>query len=73
MAGNGTAGFSGDNGPATSAQLSAAGVAMDFAGNLYIADYRNNRIREVSNGSNHYHRRRRFHRSVTTARPPTLN
>jgi sugar lactone lactonase YvrE len=49
-AGNGTAGFSGDNGPATSAQLSPVGVAVDSVGNLYIADTVNNRIREVSNG-----------------------
>jgi sugar lactone lactonase YvrE len=51
VAGNGTTGFSGDNGPATSAQLnSPAGLAVDVAGNLYIADYLNNRIRKVSNG-----------------------
>jgi uncharacterized protein (TIGR03437 family) len=50
VAGNGTMGFSGDNGPATSAQLSAGGVAVDSAGNLYIADPNNNRIRKVSNG-----------------------
>ena len=51
VAGNGTAGFSGDNGPATSAQLyDPAGVAVDSAGNLYIADTGNNRIRKVSNG-----------------------
>ena len=51
VAGNGTPGFSGDNGPATNAQLWAAGrVAMDSAGNLYIADTNNNRIRKVSNG-----------------------
>ncbi|MEK7755192.1 MAG: hypothetical protein AAB654_24925, partial [Acidobacteriota bacterium] len=50
-AGNGTAGFSGDNGPATSAQLSNPfGVAVDAAGNLYIADKSNHRIRKVSNG-----------------------
>src|SRR5262249_36605891 len=41
--------FSGDGGPATSAQLSdPAGVAVDGAGNLYIADARNAKIREVS-------------------------
>jgi len=51
VAGNGTAGFSGDNGPATSAQLSSpAGVAVDSAGNVYIADTGNNRIRKVANG-----------------------
>ena len=51
VAGNGTRGYSGDNGPATSAQLdSPFGVALDSAGNLYIADGNNNRVREVSNG-----------------------
>jgi uncharacterized protein (TIGR03437 family) len=49
VAGNGTAGFSGDGGPATSASLSTPyGVAFDAAGNLYIADQQNQRIREVS-------------------------
>jgi trimeric autotransporter adhesin len=49
VAGDGTLGYSGDGGPATSAQLSGpAGVATDGAGNLYIADQFNNRIREVS-------------------------
>jgi NHL repeat/Galactose oxidase, central domain len=51
VAGNGMAGFSGDNGPATSAQLTGPrGVAVDTAGNLYIADTGNQRIRKVSNG-----------------------
>jgi hypothetical protein len=50
VAGNGTAGSSGDNGPAASAQLSASGVAVDSVGNLYVADADNNRIRKVSNG-----------------------
>jgi len=51
VAGDGTVGFSGDNGPATSAQLANPwSVAVDSAGNLYIADYGNNRIRKVSNG-----------------------
>jgi len=51
VAGNGTLGFSGDNGPATSTQLDfPTGVAVDSAGNLYIADTDNHRIRKVSNG-----------------------
>jgi hypothetical protein len=51
VAGNGTAGFAGDGGQATSAQLSGpSGVAVDHAGNLAIADTGNNRIREVSAG-----------------------
>src|SRR5207302_3592509 len=41
-------GFSGDGGPATSAELNEpTGVAVDGAGNLFIADYGNNRIRRV--------------------------
>lgn len=51
VAGNDFFGFSGDNGPATSARLNApAGLALDASGNLYIADTQNNRVREVSNG-----------------------
>jgi uncharacterized protein (TIGR03437 family) len=42
----------GDNGPATSAQLSYPyGVAVDSAGSLFIAEFANNRIRKVSNGA----------------------
>jgi sugar lactone lactonase YvrE len=48
VAGNGTAGFSGDGGPAFIAALSfPSGVAVDNAGNLYIADQNNQRIRRV--------------------------
>ncbi|MBL8189457.1 MAG: hypothetical protein JNK38_15715 [Acidobacteria bacterium] len=49
VAGNGTVGFSGDNGPALSAQLNQPlGVALDRNGNLLIADWGNNRIRRVN-------------------------
>jgi sugar lactone lactonase YvrE len=49
VAGNGTSGYSGDGGPATSAQLwGATKVAVDGAGNLYIVDGYNERIRKVS-------------------------
>ncbi len=48
-AGNGTPGFSGDNGLATAAQLSAPGsLAVDTAGNLYINDTGNACIRKVT-------------------------
>jgi uncharacterized protein YjdB len=45
----GSPGFSGDGGPATSAQLSApTTLTKDAAGNIYISDYLNYRIRKVS-------------------------
>ncbi len=51
VAGTGSAGYSGDNGPADQAQLnSPQGLAVDSAGNLYIADTRNRVIRKVSGG-----------------------
>lgn len=52
VAGNGTSGFSGDGGPAVAAQLNdPTGIAIDSAGNLYISDFVNTRIRKVSNGT----------------------
>ena len=49
VAGNGTSGYSGDGKAAAGAQLNGPrGVAVDAAGNLYIADYDNNRVRKVS-------------------------
>lgn len=51
VAGNGTAGYSGDKAAATSAMLNVpVGVGLDSAGNLYIADSGNNVIRQVSSG-----------------------
>jgi hypothetical protein len=49
IAGNGTNGYSGDSGQATSAELNnPSDVAIDSSGNIYIADYSNNRVRKVN-------------------------
>jgi streptogramin lyase len=49
VAGNGTEGFSGDGGPATQAQMKQPhSIAFDQAGDLYICDISNNRIRQVA-------------------------
>ncbi|MEU5667420.1 RICIN domain-containing protein [Streptomyces longwoodensis] len=49
VAGTGRAGFSGDNGPAASAQLnSPREVAVDSAGAVYIADAGNHRVRKIT-------------------------
>jgi sugar lactone lactonase YvrE len=49
VAGDGTPGFSGDDGPAVSARLNYPnGIAVDTLGNLFIADTFNNRIRRIS-------------------------
>ena len=54
MAGNGTAGYSGNNGLAVSAEMNeATGVAVDSQGDLFIADTDNNVIREV-NATTHF-------------------
>ncbi len=49
IAGCGLSGYMGDGGPATAARLSdPAGMALDGAGNLYVAEYTNNCLRRVS-------------------------
>jgi uncharacterized protein (TIGR03437 family) len=46
IAGNGTAGYSGDGGPATAAEMDVpAGIALDVYGDLYVTDQSNNVIR----------------------------
>jgi hypothetical protein len=48
IAGTGVAGFSGDGGPATAAQISMpAGVAVDSGGNVFFGDYNNRRVRRI--------------------------
>jgi hypothetical protein len=52
VAGNGTPGFSGDNGPAISAQFfHPTGVAVDSPGNIYVVDSYNNRVRVLTPGA----------------------
>ena len=49
VAGDGTVGYSGDGGPAASAQLGGPGsLAVDASGNIYFADVYNHRVRQVS-------------------------
>jgi hypothetical protein len=53
VAGSGTAGFSGDGGPAILAQLSSPrDVEVDTKGNLFIIDQNNNRVRKVDVNGN---------------------
>jgi uncharacterized protein (TIGR03437 family) len=52
VAGNGTAGYTGDKGSATSAELNnPTGVAVDSSGNIYIADSGNHVVRKVAGGT----------------------
>jgi gliding motility-associated-like protein len=49
VAGNTIAGFSGDGGQATAAEMNASlGVAVNSAGDIYISDYDNKRVREIT-------------------------
>jgi len=58
VAGNGTFGFSGDGGPATSAELRyPQSVAVDGAGNLVITDTHNNQIRVVATATGTFYGR----------------
>jgi len=48
FAGNGTAGYSGDGGPAAQAMINrVVGLAADSAGNIYLAEENNSRVRKV--------------------------
>jgi hypothetical protein len=52
IAGNGTAGYSGNPGPATSAELDAPfNVAVDASGNIYVADTGNSVVRVINPGT----------------------
>jgi sugar lactone lactonase YvrE len=52
LAGNGTNGYSGDGGAATSAQFyNPVGIAVDNSGNVYVADSGNGAVRMISNGT----------------------
>ena len=68
FAGNRTAGFAGDCGAPTSAELDLPmGLTFDSSGNLYIADSVNQRIRKISGGDD-YHCGRQRHRRVLRGR-----
>jgi sugar lactone lactonase YvrE len=51
IAGNGTCGYTGDGGSATSAELCPNSVAVDKSGNIYVADFNFGRIRKIKGGT----------------------
>jgi DNA-binding beta-propeller fold protein YncE len=52
LAGNGEAGYAGDGGPATEASLNEPyGIVLDRAGNIFVADRLNRRVRRIDAGS----------------------
>ncbi len=64
VAGNGEKGYGGDGGPATAASLNEPyGIVLDRAGNLYIADRLNRRVRRVDAASGIHHHARRHWRT----------
>ena len=49
IAGTGTGSYSGDGGQATSATINLpTGIAIDTSGNVYFAEYNNNRVRKIT-------------------------
>ena len=73
IAGTGTAGFAGDGGQATSAQLNfPIGVAVDAQGNVFVADEDNDRDPEGERRDHHDGRRHRHGRVFGRRRPGDL-
>ena len=81
VAGNGIAGYSGDGGPATDAELNGPyGIVVDSAGDLFISDEQQRGPRGGEGHRRHHHRRRQRHRRLQrgqwarhrrrTAQPP---
>jgi hypothetical protein len=61
VAGNGTFGYSGDNGPATSAAIDPAGIVVE-GGSLFISEGSTHRIRKVTGRRHPDHRGKRYRR-----------